>query len=113
MVAMRTNAMMRRAPRGGGGSGATSALTGNAALCCGMASSVAPHLWHCDMSRLLTAEHDGHSASARSAAHSLQYFAAAGLSWPQNEQRAPGIAIGPSAVSSSTIEILMLSISTV
>jgi hypothetical protein len=78
-----------------------------------MASSDAPHLWHSDMSRLLMAEHDAHSASCRSAAHSLQYFAAGGLPWPQNEQRVLAIAAGPSAVSNSTIADPMQSISTV
>jgi hypothetical protein len=116
MVAMRPNAMTRRRLGDGEGSGAASASTGTVALSCDMASSDAPHLWHSDMSRLLTAEHDGHSASCRSAAHSLQYFAAGGLPWPQNEQRVRAIAVGPSAVSNSTIELrasLMQSISTV
>ena len=104
MTAMRANAITRRCLGGGEGSGAVSATAGNVALSCDVAWSDAPHLWHCAMSRLFTAEHAEHSASCKSAAHSLQYFAAAGLSWPQNEQCTLAIAIGPSAVSNSTIE---------
>jgi len=51
----------------------------------------APHLWHCGIPESLTAAHASHNVSLRSAAHSLQYLAPAGLTCWQNAQR---VAVG-------------------
>ena len=71
---------MRERVGAGAGSAAGDALAGKATISGGAVASDAPHLWQWFIPRLLTAEQAGHSVSCRSAAHSLQYFAVAGLS---------------------------------